>query len=282
MNDSVTPPPVQGPPPLPPAPGKGSGVKLVLIIVAIVIGGLIVLSLLMTVLLLPNLNRARDLARKATCQATLNGIGKAMALYMAQNDDRLPMIKYTETVGNGANSAPTQTNQTDDDYNTGQWETALGDQAMQNVWLMLKEWLIITRGFRCPSDRANQAREVVDPHAAKYGWNSPYNYSYGLQWPYLQDAQGDRNPALFSDALDGDMVVFADLNPGGPIGPNRRPSNHLKLGTGYLLFNGSVQWQDTSHSACGLGGDEIYTNTDDVAGGRPLSKTDTSISLSGR
>ena len=271
MNDSVTPPPGQGPPP---APGKGSGAKLGMIIIASIIGGFAVVSFL------PPILRLRDHGghTRAYCQANLNGIGKAITLYMFQNNDRFPMIRPNETVGGGANSAPTWANRTDDDYDTGQWEAALGDQAMQNVWLMIKEGLVPADTFRCPADRDWEER----PTSSRYGWTSAYEYSYGMHWPYVLEAQGDRNPAPFSVDLDGGMVIFADLNPGGPIGPNRRPSNHPKEGTGYLLFSGTVQWQDPSRSACGIGGDEIYTNAAGVAGGRPQSKTDTSISLSGR
>ena len=50
----------------------------------------------------------------------------------------------------------------------------------------------------------------------------------------------------------------------------------------YLLFRAAVQWRHADDSACGIRGDEIYTNADGIAGGRPQSKTDTSISLSGR
>ncbi|HDZ20337.1 hypothetical protein LCGC14_0535910 [marine sediment metagenome] len=272
MNDSVTPPPTQGPPR---APGKASGAKLGMIIIASIIGGFAVVSFLPTILRL----RGHHGGHISTmCQANLMGIGKAVALYMAENNDLSPIIKSNETVGGGANGPPTQANGTDDDYDTGQWETALGDQAMQNVWLLIKEELAMTRTFRCPADRNWEERAT----SSRYGWTSAYEYSYGMHWPYVLDAQGNPNPAPFSDALDGSMVIFADRSPGEPIGPNRRPSNHPKEGTGYLLFSGAYQWQDADDSACGIRGDEIYANAAGVAGGRPQSKTDTSISLSGR
>ena len=275
MNDSITPPPVQAPSPAPSAPGKASDAKLALIIVASVIGSFVVVSFLPPIL---RLRHHGPMARRAVCQANLNGIGKAVTLYMFQNNDRAPMIKPNETVGGGANSAPTWANRTDDDYDTGQWETALGDQAMQNVWLLIKEGLVPADTFQCPADRDWEERAAF----TGYGWTSAYEYSYGMHWPYVLDAQGYRNPAPFSDALDGSAVIFADRNPGGPVGPAVLPSNHPNTGTGYLLFSGVVQWRHADDSACGIGGDEIYTNATGVAGGRPQSKTDTSISLSGR
>ncbi len=291
MSDSIPPaPPVQPPLPEAPTPSGGSGAKLAIIIVACVVGGFVAIVLLLAVMLMPNLNRARGLARKAACMANLNGIGKSVVLYSEIQRGQYPLIHLAERAPNGANSAPTSANTTDAEPDSGQWPEVMGDSAMQNVWLLIHESLIVESGFRCPADIESQKRLVVDPRAAKYGWNSPFNYSYGMQWPYETDAAGKANSAPLSDALDGRMVIFADRNPGGPVGATRRPSNHPKLGTGVLLASGTVEWIDKGSSVfttkyarrLPLAPEEIYANGDGAPGALPTSATDTSICLSGR
>jgi hypothetical protein len=218
--------------------------------------------------------------------SNLNGMGKALALYMAANDDRTPLIKMAESDASGVNSAPTPANQTDGDHSSGEWETTLGDQAMQNVWLLVEEEIIDEKVFRCPADRKWRARP-----ATGYGWTSPYQYSYGLHWPYVADAAGNENPApLVQGKVADTAVIMADRNPGGPVGEDgRKPSNHGKLGTGYLSFDCSVGWLGPDDSLVKRKTlldrpveDDIYTNAAGVAGGLPQSATDTSIALSGR
>ena len=248
-----------------------------------------IIAILVTILL-PSLNKARDLAKRATCQASLNGIGKGLALYMAQNDDRTPMMAFDTAYAPASVAAPTQTNQTDDDYNAGTWEATLGDNPMQNVWLLIKEGLIIEKGFRCAADGLYSDRRSVDDDSDpdRWGWISPFNYSYGIHVPY----NTENNPLPFNANLEGGIVVFADQLPydsteyhkvDNKPDPPLKPSNHKKLGSGYLLFSGSVQWQDDTMSECGLNGDEIYENAEtDTPGGIPETDEDTSIAASGR
>lgn len=247
-----------------------------------------IIAILVTILM-PSLAKARDLAKKATCQASLNGIGKALALYSAQNDDRTPMMEFDTAYDPDSVDVPDNENQTDDDYDTGTWVATLGDNPMQNVWLMIKEGLLPVQGFKCPADSDYENRKATDDDSDpdKWGWISPFNYSYGIHVPYRS---GD-NPLPFNDNLEGGMVIFADQLPfdadyhkvDKKADPPEKPSNHAKLGTGYLLFSGMVQWQDPSTSECGLNGDEIYENVvSEEAGGVPEGEEDTSIAASGR
>ena len=287
MSDSVTPPPVQ-PPPLEPAPrSKGSGLKLALIIVGCAVGGFVVLSVLLSALLLPKMTQARSLAKRAACMANLNGVGKSILLYEETTRGQYPLFQQQEQRPGGVNMPPTSVTTTN--AGAGQWPAVMGDTPMQNAWLLIQEDLISEQGFHCPADSDYQPRTAAGGPIGRYGWNSPYNYSYGMHWPYAQDAHGNANPAPFSDDLNGSHVVFADLNPGGPVGPDRKPSNHAKLGTGFLLASGSAGWLDGDASVSEFGGssrsakgDEIYANGDGVAGGLPTSDRDVSIALSGR
>ncbi len=211
------------------------------------------------------------------CQSNLRSIGTAMAAYRQDNNNRMPVIKMREAVAGGANSAPTAANQTDEPFSSGQWQAMLGDQAMQNVWLLIVNDNIEEGMFRCPGDKDWVERPA---HAAKYGWTDPHQYSYGMQWPYQQDAAGNANPARLGTPS---TVMLADRSPGGPVGESRLPSNHPKNGLNVALASGGAdKFTDTASSTAGSGDDEIYTNAAGEVGGLPQARKDTSITLSGR
>jgi len=259
-------------------------------------GGVGIISLIVVVFILviavllfvdPGRPHMPRLALSAACKANLSGIGKSLASY-EESHGSLPLIKPYEAIPNGANSAPTEANQTD--YRLGDtsapedemtWE-CLGDQAMQNVWLLVTARNVNERIFLCPADRLSERR---GDDAAKYGWTDPRQYSYGMQWPYQTDAAGNANPAPFGAP---NTIMLADRNPGGPVGEVRPPSNHSKYGTNCLLWDGSVVFSRREGfprrtvSTLGFEGDEIYANAAGEAGGLPQSATDTSITLSGR
>ncbi len=271
------PPPVSPPVPQPPSGGWSGGMKLVIIIVACIGGAAVVVGILVA-MLLPSLSKIRDTAVLTTCQAHLKIISLGLLTYQQNNLSAAPLIKMDEAAPNGANIAPTADSQSDERFSSGQWEAVLGDQAMQNVWLLIAaEGYVDEDIFKCPGDKDWRPRDA----AGRYGWTSPFQYSYGMQWPYATDADGNGNPALLSaDTYRQGVVTFADQNPGGPVGGSRSPSNHPKVGTNYLLADGVVLVSRDGTST--FNGDEIYTNEDGLAGGLPQSEDDTSITLSGR
>ncbi len=248
-----------------------SGMGIVGVIVVAIIA-------LMTVIMLPYLLRTtghRD-GFLTYCQQNLRSIGMAMAVYRQGHNDRMPVIKIREGAAGGANSVPTEANQTDEEFSSGQWQAVLGDQAMQNVWLLVATDAIDEGMFKCPAD--DWVGRPAD--AAKYGWTDPRQYSYGMQWPYQQDAAGRANPARLGTPS---TILMADRSPGGPVGETRLPSNHPKNGTNVVLASGTVAtFRDTAASTVGYGDDEIYTNAAGEVGGLPQAPKDTSITLSGR
>ena len=201
-----------------------------------------IIAILMTILL-PSLNKARDLAKRATCVANLNSIGKAIPLYMNENDDRTPIMDL-KLVYTNPPAAPGIGNQTEDDYEAGTWEATLGDHPMQNMWLLIAQNMLQVGHFHCKADTDYEDREssVTDPD--KYGWVSPYNYSYGIHVPYTSG----NNPVPFNANAPGGLIVFADQTPYDSAGATsivdkatgKPPSNHKSLGTSFLSFTGSV------------------------------------------
>ena len=289
MTEQGSPPPQtpQPPPlsPLPiPAPTKsGGGGKLAIIIIACVVVVLAIGSLA-AALLLSKLKDMRNVARAVACQANLKSIGTAMASYRMNSGGNMPVIRRAEATPNGANTAPTAANQTDYDLgdpdapaNELSWEV-LGDQAMQNVWLLVMTDLLPEQIFHCPSDEDWRPRPAT---AGRYGWTSPRQYSYGMQWPYATDAAGKPNPARLGSP---GTPMLADRNPGGPVGESLPPADHPKIGMNYATASGGAfaNRNDTSQFGINGDGDEIYTNAAGVAGGLPQGPKDTSITLSGR
>ena len=247
-----------------------------------------IIAILMTILL-PSLNKARDLAKRATCVANLNSIGKAIPLYMNENDDRTPIMNLKLAYSNPPD-APDSGNQIEEDYEEGGWEAALGTHPMQNMWLMIAQNMLQVGHFQCKADTEYVDREASVSDPDKYGWVAPENYSYGIHVPYTGDGT-NTNPVPFNANAPGGLIVFADQTPYDSAGDtsivdkstDKPPSNHKSLGTSFLSFTGSVDTTNVSNSECGMNGDEIYDNaTAHTIGGIPQDDDDTSIVPGGR
>jgi len=248
---------------------KAKGFTLIELLVVIAI-----IALLVSILM-PSLGRARELAKQAACMANLNAIGKARVLYEGLNEDRFPVLFDS---GN-PNSAAATTNLgkatvADPNDPLGAWEiTTTG--AMQNMWLMIEAGMVSVDAFQCPSDMQ------FTKTATGVGWANTSEFSYGMSFPYLQDESSNNNPAALSNTLSGGFVWMADRMESGNENPDGVTSNHKSAVGGctiYLTFAGSVRkYAKIEDAACGIGGDEIYTNTGGTAGGRPADAEDTSI-----
>ena len=263
---------------------KGSTANVAVVVLSVAA----ILILIVLVLRSIRFGQPRDIARRATCVANLNAIGKAVGLYMSENHDQTPIMDMDALYDPANVAVPSAQTRTDDAFSTGSWETTLGTNPMQNVWLLIAENMLQEKHFFCRADKAYQARSATASDPANYGWVSPFNYSYGMHVPY---ASGD-NAAPLNSETPGKLVIFADQVPYSDGGyhivntrsdPALRPSNHPSLGTASLTFTGSVYTTDTTDSRCGMNDDEIYANAvSDIVGGIPETDNDTSIAKSGR
>ncbi len=246
---------------------------------------------LLVVMLLPAIQHAIAMAKKAACMNNLRSVNSAAALYADGNTNALPVIdpEYTNPEESIPDDGPTDVPFGED----GEDWVFLGQNVMQNVWLLVSEDLITPEVFHCPADdryksRERSAIEASDDFPRDFGWYSPDNYSYGMHWSY--DGNGtDINPARLNAGLPSAFVTFADRNPGGAVGEGPgefAPSNHKRLGTAYLTAVGSVGFRKKlTDSRCGKSGDDIYTvqspdgsNSDQISA-MPVSRTDTYICL---
>ncbi len=144
-------------------------------------------------------------------------------------------------------------------------------------------------GFKCPGDSDWVARDAT----GKYGWSDPYQYSYGIQWPYKSNAAGTANGAPFRSNMSDGLVILADYNPvvdGASVGLEGDSDNHGSHGTVVLNWSGTAN-AHKDNSLAGVGGDDIYTGGETPTAGTMPDNTetsdydggeDTSIALPGR
>lgn len=273
---------------------RSKGFTLIELLVVIAI-----IALLVSILV-PTLGRARELARQAGCMANVSAMGKAVALYSGTYDDKYPFpLFFTGGNPNTLTGLPTTQflvgTTTTTTLNYANLATSLGSctNAMQNLWILVKENTISANAFKCPSDTSS------DQPGAGYFFTANTQYSYGIQWPYDGAAAGgtDNPYSLDNQNLSGATVIFADRAPGtgstaavvnGNISPAVTPSNHKDTGEILGRRDTSVKkYASINDSKAGYGGDEIYAGGDNggtvagTPGGEPVLTTtggpDTSI-----
>jgi len=228
-------------------------------------------------ILVPTLSKARELARQAGCQANLSAVGKGVGIYSAGSNDVFP---FPLLMSQGdPNIAVGSATHNDDIWNT----TTLKANAMQNVWLLIKEGNAQVAHFRCPSDSAagGSPREALTG-VGKYGWTSANQFSYGIQFPYDKNAGGTDSGSRLSDSNGpAGLVIMADRTPGGAVASGRTPSNHSGDGEAVLRRDTTVSfYRSLNDSKAGFANDEIYAIQGTThGGGMPVSScsTDTSI-----
>lgn len=262
---------------------------------------ILILALLITILV-PTLRRARTLARIAACQANLATIGQGLGMYSDLSDGREPFPLLTRC---GNPNALLNADTCDKSV----WSPALGSNAMQNVWLLLKQGLLGSpQAFHCWGDESWNKFPPQTPTVVRYGqlrseyprysgWTDLTEFSYGMQFPYDADEVGTVNaapPAVGRTEKKSasqpatqarlpsrpGLVIFADRNPGGSIGDGRNPSNHSRDGQNVLRVDGSVTcYNRVTNSKAGIEGDDIYVNARGIPGGIPVDSPGTTSGI---
>jgi len=245
---------------------KTKGFTLIELLVVIAI-----IALLVSILL-PSLNRARELAKRVSCQANLNGIGKAIALYKASNRDSFPWISDTTGMEyDAAMIAGGSDNVWALDGDGNNQATAL--HVNENLNLLVKGGFNSHKMYRCPS----VSTDVMDRTGSngEYGFKASdgeifFDYAYHIGYTNTVDGV---NGAPLRDSMDGTVAILAD-QPGNSTDEFKRVlSSSGNTGTGYnhkddgiaVLYAGlHVSW--STRIRCGYNNNNIYEKDMDASG----------------
>lgn len=178
---------------------KTKGFTLIELLVVIAI-----IALLVSILL-PSLNRARELAKRALCGTNLSGIGKALAIYQNEYNDNLPWLRADDL------NAPTGTL-----FDTSP-DADSGARCITSLFFMLVRSGQAPGLFVCPSDGEVQAEDQVK---STVGNNQVWNWdfhndrmcSYSFQAP-IYDSSGNMAGNGASSRSRGGLVIVADKTP---------------------------------------------------------------------
>lgn len=139
---------------------------------------------------------------------------------------------------------------------------SLTTNAMQSVWKLIDAGFLPAAAFECPADGDYEPK--TSP--TKYGWDSNYQYSFGMQNPFDGDAPaGTVNEASPADEdYKSNQAFMADMNPGGAADNAANTygggqSNHRGRGCNVATRNGNV-WFHKEESSSVVYGEEIYTD----------------------
>lgn len=275
---------------------KGFTLIELLVVVAII-------ALLVSILL-PGLARARELAKQATCLASLNGVGKAVALYSADQKDKTPRLADIPLTAPGTASYSTTTTagtiwvpQTGPTPAAGDGlaVASLGVEPMQNMWILIAAGMLKIEAFHCPSDSAWNARAASTTANTKYGWTKKDQISYGLHIPYDGTSASALNQAAWTANLDPGLVIMADRIPmssgttaskvDGTATPPVKPACHEKDGMAMLSAGGSCSFYKVMDPTTGMpkdskggyNGDDIYVNGAGATNTLPVDNTSTTL-----
>ncbi len=194
---------------------KGFTLIELLVVIAII-------ALLVSILL-PSLQRARELAKRAVCAANLHGVGQSLALYQGENDDRWPWIELNDSDSDAHFTAPAGT------YFDEDPRTTRGSN--RSITALL--FLLVRSGqpadlFTCPSDDAVECDNLKDPNNDEYWWdftgpdaNLPLKdadkvVSYSFQVPLHSGSRTSSGKMIgtgVNSASQGALVIMADKSP---------------------------------------------------------------------
>ena len=258
---------------------------------------MVVISIIaaLAALLLPVIAGLVESARARACTANLKAHGNAFFTYRNNNQNKFPSFFDIGDPG-AALGAGYGTNDAILDTKTAATltaiQTALGSNAMQNMWLILDAGLIGggDATYKCPNDKGWKSRT----NTTKYGWASANNYSYSIQFPYRGELGasaaapdthwnwGCPNGTILQSSFvtyigmqiyPENCIYMADRNPRASWSTTAITAypNHdegicyvEKSGT-----NGIASTTTANYGAVGYAKDDIYVNRAATAGGLP-------------
>ena len=260
---------------------RSKGFTLIELLVVIAIIALLVS------MLLPTLNRARELAKRSMCGSNIKSLNTGVALYGTENADMAPILPdmdvyagavtgvtspntFSATPHNG--KAPYDYAETltmsqsctagGDPANTKANDPGLGAGAQNNLCLLVKYGSVGWGLFNCPSvgkimkDRtAARFSYGLGDAAAGTGTPSVTYIHYGIQVPYANtiNSQNLTTPAPNACPLTGNMdpkvVWLADKGPQEKDCLTKFSPNHGNEGENCLFGDGHVEFAKDTYSS---------------------------------
>lgn len=226
-----------------------------------------IIALLVSILL-PSLNKAKELAKRTVCGAGLNTLGKAAVLYATENDTFLPTYADDATSDNSHVGYQRDKTGVNSYYsNTRQW------------FLLPKKNYTSVKTFQCPSDpKANMESYSLENLHDFFTETTTHPIGYSLQRTKICSADDSTSvPATLS--ANSSLAIAADKSSlygwsaltatyayarvaNSDLEANS--DNHGGTGQQVLYVSGTVQWQLTP--LCGVDNDNIWTVNDGTAG----------------
>ncbi len=192
---------------------------------------------LLAMMLVPALQRALEMTRRASCLANLKGAGTALALYSQANDNNYPLIpgKGWDTNVDGTNfksdtGSPFTTALPNGDWTMGRSVTSL-------VFMLIRNGEA-PKLFVCPSDSTATADAFTTDNTnatspGAFNWDftcgavvsgsgtgaasTARNLSYSYECPFDRGATGSADTNGVPSSPDSSMVVMSDRTPQGDV-----------------------------------------------------------------
>jgi prepilin-type N-terminal cleavage/methylation domain-containing protein len=262
---------------------------------------------LLIAILIPSLGRAKELANRSACGASLTGIIKALNLYAAENSDSFPLVlppttanKINNPVPQPSTGAPNGTGNFQQTltsyYNSA--NAQLGDP-MANMWLLVLKGNLGPKQFICksdpaaptPADQVDSSGNFYDDFGevggVKNTTNGNQSYSFAYMWTNTTGAGN-----WWRTTVDSSLPLAADMAPlngtGSPVRnlaqtltaaqtaanfPLTVNSNNHTAGEGQNVGFADTHVEFTKNPYVGQGGDSIWTSS---PGGTPTVYTSAS------
>jgi len=167
-----------------------------------------IIALLISILL-PSLARARELAKRTACAANLSGIGKALATYANENEQRWPIVAHTEFTGatySGLTSVShvqnTGTNRTTNSALQANIQNQVS--VARSFWMLVRDGATAPKQFVCPSSSTDSTAADDNPELY-FDFPGGKYLSYGMQVPYAPVAKPSMDmadPSRMAGAAD--------------------------------------------------------------------------------